>query len=303
MLKKDERKEGKRSAETSIPPIDNGPLVDKLNALNLNNSSSSTSTSVSLPVKLETPAQTSLEDEFDLNDMDDPLAGFEAQRSGIKDLSLKEQLLNPTETNIESLTTLLTARIREGSGETLFEIGIEEDGAPMNLTDAEYQTALATVRSAAATVGAEVAIMYEKNSTPTNASGEATVEGPAPEDVFKTAYVMIRNKPKSVEELLELRVAVVGNVSTLLGVLTKGVLDDGRGKARVNLFRHKHEIDSGRTSSVGMEILGFDAKSVPVPTMSHGRNAPWDEICGKAAKVLSFIDLAGHERYLKTTVF
>ena len=25
--------------------------------------------------------------------------------------------------------------------------------------------------------------------------------------------------------------------STLLGVLTKGVLDDGRGKARVNLFR------------------------------------------------------------------
>ncbi|KAF8924672.1 hypothetical protein BGZ52_007895, partial [Haplosporangium bisporale] len=89
MLKKDERKEGKRSAETSIPPIDNGPLVDKLNALNLNNSSSSTSTSVSLPVKLETPAQTSLEDEFDLNDMDDPLAGFEAQRSGIKDLSLK----------------------------------------------------------------------------------------------------------------------------------------------------------------------------------------------------------------------
>lgn len=89
MLKKDERKEGKRSAETSIPPTDNGPLVDKLNALNLNSPSSSASTSLSLPVKLETPAQTSLEDEFDLNDMDDPLAGFEAQRSGIKDLSLK----------------------------------------------------------------------------------------------------------------------------------------------------------------------------------------------------------------------
>jgi len=68
------------------------------------------------------------------------------------------------------------------------------------------------------------------------------------------------------------------------------------------VLRHKHEIDSGRTSSVGMEILGFDAKSVPVPTMTHGRNAPWDEICGKAAKVLSFIDLAGHERYLKVHI-
>ena len=44
----------------------------------------------------------------------------------------------------------------------------------------------------------------------------------------------------------------------MLGVLVKGELDDGRGKARVNLFRHKHEIETGRTSSVGMEIMGFD---------------------------------------------
>lgn len=33
-----------------------------------------------------------------------------------------------------------------------------------------------------------------------------------------------------------------------------GALDDGRGRARVSLFRHKHEIESGRTSSVGMEV-------------------------------------------------
>jgi GTP-binding protein 1 len=33
-----------------------------------------------------------------------------------------------------------------------------------------------------------------------------------------------------------------------------GVLDDGRGRARVGLFRHKHEIETGRTSSVGMEV-------------------------------------------------
>lgn len=44
----------------------------------------------------------------------------------------------------------------------------------------------------------------------------------------------------------------------MLGVLVKGDLDDGRGKARVNLFRHKHEVETGRTSSVGMEIMGFD---------------------------------------------
>ena len=47
--------------------------------------------------------------------------------------------------------------------------------------------------------------------------------------------------------------------STLLGVLTQGELDNGRGRARLNLFRHLHEIQSGRTSSISHEILGFDA--------------------------------------------
>ena len=59
-------------------------------------------------------------------------------------------------------------------------------------------------------------------------------------------------------------VAVVGNVdagkSTLLGVLTHGELDNGRGFARQKLFRHKHEMESGRTSSVGNDILGFDGQ-------------------------------------------
>lgn len=54
---------------------------------------------------------------------------------------------------------------------------------------------------------------------------------------------------------------MVGNVdagkSTLLGVLTHGELDNGRGYARQRLFRHKHEMESGRTSSVGNDILGI----------------------------------------------
>ena len=50
---------------------------------------------------------------------------------------------------------------------------------------------------------------------------------------------------------MEIRCAVVGNVdagkSTLLGVLTHGELDNGRGLARQRLFRHKHEAETGRT--------------------------------------------------------
>ncbi|ORX33797.1 P-loop containing nucleoside triphosphate hydrolase protein [Kockovaella imperatae] len=130
-----------------------------------------------------------------------------------------------------------------------------------------------------------------------------------------------RLTPRRVEEIMEVRVAVVGNVdagkSTTLGVLTRGGLDDGRGKARVALFRHPHEIETGRTSSVGGEILGFSPTGQPViPTShtdsggDHGHLAAakreklgWEEVCKRAAKVVSFIDLAGHERYFKTTLY
>ena len=69
---------------------------------------------------------------------------------------------------------------------------------------------------------------------------------------------------------------MVGNVdagkSTLLGVLTHGELDNGRGMARQRLFRHKHEMESGRTSSVGNDILGFDSKGDVVNKAdSHGK--------------------------------
>ena len=61
--------------------------------------------------------------------------------------------------------------------------------------------------------------------------------------------------------------------STLLGVLTHGELDNGRGTARQKLFRHKHEMESGRTSSVGNDILGFNQEGLVVNrTDGHGEN-------------------------------
>lgn len=61
----------------------------------------------------------------------------------------------------------------------------------------------------------------------------------------------------------------------MLGVLVKGDLDDGRGRARVNLFRHKHEIESGRTSSVGMEIMGFDTAGAVITSETPGRECSY----------------------------
>ncbi|CEO97105.1 Tr-type G domain-containing protein [Plasmodiophora brassicae] len=104
----------------------------------------------------------------------------------------------------------------------------------------------------------------------------------------------------------DIRIGVVGNVdagkSTLIGVLTSGSLDDGRGLARSTIFRHKHEAESGRTSSISHHVLGFDAQHEPVYCQGVGRNRSWKPIAEKSESVIVFIDLAGHERYLKTTI-
>lgn len=59
-----------------------------------------------------------------------------------------------------------------------------------------------------------------------------------------------------------MRIALVGNVdsgkSTIVGVLTKGLLDNGRGSSREKVFNYPHEASTGRTSSIAQEIMGFD---------------------------------------------
>jgi hypothetical protein len=161
-----------------------------------------------------------------------------------------------------------------------------------------------------------------------------TIDGPYPR-----AILLLRLPPPSIALVPEVRCAVVGNVdsgkSTTLGVLTRGMLhdsvsfvnlnlfnsssgplDDGRGRARVALFRHKHEIETGRTSSVGMEvscessaslqyvyhtslpqILGFSTAGTPVlPNIPLSVDVDairrdklgWDEISAQSAKIVSF---------------
>jgi len=87
--------------------------------------------------------------------------------------------------------------------------------------------------------------------------------------------------------------------STLLGVLSQGDLDNGRGKARLNMFRHLHEIQTGRTSSISHEVLGFDASGKEL----NYNGSTIEEICASASKLITFLDLAGHHKYIKTTIY
>ena len=129
----------------------------------------------------------------------------------------------------------------------------------------------------------------------------------------------------------QVRVAVVGNVdagkSTLIGTLTTSALDDGRGRSRTCIMKHKHEIESGRTSTATTHLLGFkeNGETISGPlcvkhevtgdaTKNHGLSAQEilnrnsrlrkseDQVATEAHKIITLMDLAGHEKYLKTTI-
>lgn len=218
---------------------------------------------------------------------------------------LKDLLLDSgedAEVTLQQLSEVLQKRMLEGNGETLFDLGQEDNGESMSFSKEQWDVALDRIRRAAKLLQAECRILMTRN-----VGGPEEVETVNEKHQNAMGKIMIRQEPETPEDVIETRIAVVGNVdagkSTMLGVLVKGGLDDGRGKARVNLFRHKHEIESGRTSSVGMEIMGFDTRGDIVASNVPGRKLSWEEIGKRSAKVISFTDLAGHERYLRTTVF
>ncbi|KAL4723886.1 hypothetical protein ACLX1H_009531 [Fusarium chlamydosporum] len=198
--------------------------------------------------------------------------------------------------NLKQLENLVSDRLDEGFGECVFEIGYEHNGDSMNLTLDQWNQAYKTLQRAAKRARADCDLLLTKN-VGGDVEAASTNAGPT-KDKSCSGKVLIRQNPSTIEDVIETRIAVVGN-----GVLVKGDLDDGRGKARVNLFRHKHEIETGRTSSVGMEIMGFDTTGQVITSDTPGRKLSWEEIGKRSAKVITFTDLAGHEKYLRTTVF
>ncbi|ESP04016.1 hypothetical protein LOTGIDRAFT_185412 [Lottia gigantea] len=199
----------------------------------------------------------------------------------------KHSMVSPNNEEYDYLTEIIKTRTDEGQGETIYEVGTGEGDKP-GLKEDDMKASVATLTSICESLDLQCVLLRER----------AVEEG-------KVCEYLLRQKLES-SDFMEIRVAVVGNVdagkSTLLGVLTHGDLDNGRGIARQKLFRHKHEMETGRTSSVGNDILGFDSTGNVVNKPDHG-HLDWIKICEASAKVVTFIDLAGHEKYLKTTVF
>lgn len=200
----------------------------------------------------------------------------------------KLKLISPSKQRFEHLVTQMKWRLREGHGEAIYEIGVSDSGHLHGLADNDMTASLQTLQQMAQKLGASTTVLRRKSL----GNRRSVVE------------VLVRRIPDD-QHNIEVRLAVLGGAdagkSTLLGVLTQGEYDNGRGRARLNMFRHMHEIQSGRTSCISHETLGFDAEG-NVINYKYNEMMTSEEISDRSTKLVTFMDLAGHRRYLKTTV-
>ncbi len=88
--------------------------------------------------------------------------------------------------------------------------------------------------------------------------------------------------------------------STLVGCLTRDIIDDGRGSARAHCFRHTHERETGRTSAISVEVMGMTSEGQTLRTAETSRVRHFQAVRSQSKRIITFVDLAGHEKYLKS---
>ncbi|MEZ0346633.1 MAG: GTP-binding protein [Infirmifilum sp.] len=199
----------------------------------------------------------------------------------------KSILVEKDDDRLERLASQMRYRLFEGGGEAIYILGVHDDGSIRGLTPEEEAVSLEILRIVAEKVGASIRVLDRKEY------GEKVV-----------TRILVRlsreENPPS-----QLNIIVVGNVdagkSTTVGTLCSGTLDDGRGSNMRKVARYTHEILTGRTSSVAIRLLGFDLTGKPV---NWGLPNPLDEaqIYLSSKKIISLVDVGGHERYLRTAL-
>jgi GTPase len=206
-------------------------------------------------------------------------------------IEYKLTLVNKSADRIVSLASQMRMRIDEGCGEAIYVIGVTDDGEIMGVNDEDFTESFNNL-----------SIVADKNDYSMTMLASKNIKS---KDSIKRKVYELLIRERNTKKYIDIKVAVAGNVdsgkSSLLGVLTSGKNDDGRGSARLSIFNFKHEVSSGRTSSIAHHILGFDDKG-QVMNYSGTHKKGWPEIVKDSAKVISFYDLCGHEKYLRTTI-
>ncbi|KAK3718669.1 hypothetical protein LTR37_004886 [Vermiconidia calcicola] len=230
----------------------------------------------------------------------------------------------------------------EESHGALYEIGVSDDGTLVGLAEDEMLESLNNLRAMAACLGCSVEVLrtqvvgdcewvenvfagrkerrvtrtgnlmvaealvkpYLQSGSSSNPAEIENEEGGLGTDATSSTQPM----SLSTEQLrITLTGPTMSGKSSLLGTLTTSTVDNGRGKSRLSMLRHRHEISSGVTSSVTQEVLGYQDKddgNIAVVNYATANVASWIDIhvASRGSRLLFFSDSAGHPRYRRTTL-
>ncbi|KAF2085323.1 hypothetical protein K490DRAFT_46919 [Saccharata proteae CBS 121410] len=233
----------------------------------------------------------------------------------------------------------LVPGLEESKG-ALYEIGVADDGTFVGLAGDEMEESLANLRAMAASLGCTVEVLRmvaigecEWYETPhlqdtnisqlwvaeafirpdvrsgTEMSDSATQAHPLAQS-FELDHATVGITPQPPVQLrISLTGATMSGKSSLLGSLSTATLDNGRGKSRLSLLKHRHEIVSGMTSSVTQELIGYHETpngkgDIRVVNYASGNVSSWNDIHAacQGGRLVFLSDSAGHPRYRRTTV-
>ncbi|KAF2664904.1 P-loop containing nucleoside triphosphate hydrolase protein [Microthyrium microscopicum] len=219
----------------------------------------------------------------------------------------------------------------EDSKGALYEIGVADDGTFVGLADDELDESIETLQTMAASLGCIASVLRKVavgecqwleptsgNQAPKLRKSKLWVAEAYVRPNFN-AKARVRShsessiEPQPISVTDQLRVTLTGTTmsgkSSLLGTLTTATLDNGRGKSRLSLLKHQHEIKSGMTSSVTHELLGYHETSggdTQAVNFASANVSSWVDIhtlcAGASGRLVFFSDSAGHPRFRRTTV-
>ncbi len=211
----------------------------------------------------------------------------------------KLKLTNLTDAQINHRISQLQWRLNEGNNEAFYHIGVEDNGNSLGISESEMNESLEVLK-----------FMAEKTEC------EMTVRQIFTAEQGLTAEVMMKRKERATINRQQIRIALLGEQhvgkSSLIGVLSSGRLDNGKGLARSRVFTHNHEVASGHTSCISHTLLHFDEDGNVLNTepksatfaskMNRLRTLSDLELLDQSVRIVSLIDLAGHSKYYKTTM-
>lgn len=124
-------------------------------------------------------------------------------------IRLKDLLLDTSEDakfSLKELTGVVQKRLLEGHGEALFDLGQDDNGDSMAFSKEQWDIALDRIRHAASFLKADCRVLLTRN-----VGGPEEAETMNPKETAAVGKLLIRQAPETTEDVIETRIAVVGN--------------------------------------------------------------------------------------------